>query len=497
MKFGSYPGIVPTEYYPNDIRRILKANVKTDGFIGALAQIEMELAYDLRGQAFGEGVSLPRGGALSYLKAFVPLKEVVVPAEITQQALDLAGSEQDAWGRVVDRTLRMQRTDFEWLMQLIAAGDGTGRLARVLSCDTGGSVTADRIRICCDNTYSDFGSENVANIKVGQWVEIYNAAGALATDGNGVVKWQVTKVWFGDRDNGRAVTPAYTSGSEVACFEIICADAQHATVGAFCDDGALVHIAGTRSMGVTTDTSEYFVVGGSASQLCYRAYQIQGSVSGYCSLPMGLGGIIQSALANQQTDAAIDCTLDTFQGLARASYATLNAHIFDGDNIGGSEGVPGDWGISTISRALTQIRRDTGHWPNLLACSMELAEAIDRRNKSELPISVVVDSAEKLRQVALSGEFVTQFKRPDGKVIPVEVWETCPKNVLKIINTDFLQWYSKGGFDYKRFGDSGGVWNKSYGDRLANVECHFGGYEQLAAPRCDVHGEIQDMRDDI
>lgn len=466
--------IIPDQYFWNSLYDGLKANIQTDGFYGDMAEILIQNSFPFTGQPFGEGVDIPYPDDLSFVKQYIPLKEVIVNAGVSKQAMDRAVGGNSSWGRVVDRVLQSQRTDFLWLMELVAGGDGTGRLARVASAAAGTS----EVTVTCDNTYDNFGWENTYRMKKGMWIEIYNASGSQAADSSSVKAWQVTAVVPGDRANGAATTGTFTFS---------CTTGQEATIAAFCDDGAIVFLANTQSLGLTDSA---------AGTTCYEATNALGSVDLSCPLPMGILGILQSADDNGVDDTAIDCRLDTFQGIARSSsYPNLYATTYDAGDFGGTKATPADWDLSVISDPISKVDRDTGGKTDLLVCSSELAMAIHRRNRAESSITVNVSNTGNQNQNAVGAQYANKFLCPDGRVIDIMVSKTVPRNVLYGLCTTDLRWFVKGGFDFLRL--NGDIWSKSFNDRKANFEAPYGGMMQIGAERCDRQFVIQDMKDNI
>ena len=488
MKNYASGTIVPEQFTWGTLYDALKANIKKNEFRGDAVEQLIQTSYPFTGTAFGENIAIPYPQTLGFTKNWIPLKQVIVNAGITKQALDRAVGGDASWGRAVDMVLRAQREEFKWLMELCAIGDGTGRLARssgagVYDGSSSVSSTGKSVTITCDNTYTDFGWENTALIKKGMWVEAYLANGTRSAEST-TYAWKVCATTFGNRNN--AVASADTSGTVV--IEV------SSDISSQFDNGTVLFIAGTRS---ACSAAELGLAGTGVGSpaVCYEATNMMGNVENYASLPMGLVGIVQTSSDNTYSDASIDCTLDKFQGLARSSYTTLNAAVYDGGDFGGTEGTPEDWDLSVISDAINQNYSNTGKWTDLLLCSSELAMAINRRNRSEQNFTVNVNNTGNLNQNAVGAQFASHFLRPDGATIPILVTKTCPANVLYGLCTEDLDWWTKGDFDFLRLNRE--VWDKSYNDRYANFEAPFGGYSQLGAKRCDSQWVIQDMKNNI
>jgi hypothetical protein len=458
---------------------------------GNLFEIEMQTAYSYSGQAFGERSSLPYAGNVSFVKMQLPMKQVIEPAGVTQRALDFATGGDAAWGKIVAREINAVRKQrFPWLMEIAAFGDGTGRLARVVSS----SHSAGYITVTCDNTYIDFGWENVRFIKPGMQVVAYNAAGSpiqdAASGGDGTVatKFTVTAVSFGDRNNGTATTGTVT----LECTN----DLDSGTGATYCfDNGATLYLAGTRDeMGNISDSAD--------ASWKYEATNYVGSVDVRTSLPMGLTGIYQTTDTDYDyNDGSIDYTLDTFQGLARASYSTLRPYFFNGTDItggSGTAGTPGDWDTSTVTDAWNTVYDETDGEVNLILLSSQLATCWDRKNTGQIQVTMDAAKANGWSTYIEGAQYAKPFRAPNGRLIPVVVSKAIPKNVMYGINTDDLHWMTKGGaFDFLPLGEGGGFWRLSPGNRQLLWEAWFGGYTQLAAERCDRAFILQDLADNV
>jgi len=481
--------IVPDQYVWGSLYDALKANVKKNEFRGDAVEQLIQTTHPFTGTAFGENVDIPYPQPLGFTKNWIPLKEVIVNAGLTRQALQRATGGDASWGRSVDAVLRAQREEFRWLMELASIGDGTGRLAR---SSAGGayegsssiSSTGKHVTITCDNTYCDFGWENVALLKKGMWVEAYLNAGTRSAEST-TYAWKVCDVTFGNRANS---TP------QAGTFKI----EVNADINAQFDDGTVIYLAGTRSKTL----SDFAGTGVGSPARAYWAENMQATYDVLASLPMGLVGIVAdnvNATKKYQDGVTesthIQCQLDTFQGLARASYPTLNSKVYNGADLGGAKETPEDWSLSVISDAMNQTESDTGGKTDLLLCSSELAMAINRQNRSEQNFTVNISNSTGVNQNAVGAMYANKFLCPDGRVIPIMVSKTIPRNVLYGLCTEDLDWYTKGNFDFLKL--NGEVWDKSYDDRKANFEAPFGGYSQLGARRCDRHWVIQDMKDNI
>lgn len=436
--------------------------------------------YDLSAEAFGERSTFPYAGDTAYVEMNLPLKQVVVPAGITQAALDRATGGEASWGKVVvDEVKRATDRAFPWFMENCIMGDGTGYLARVVSAAEG----TDTVVVTCDNTYIDGFWENVRMIKKGMWVSFIGTDGELVTD-NSVTSWKVSAVSFGDRANSTATTGTFT---------ITTASGRDDEITTLLNvNGVTVYRTNTLTrMSETPDD-----VGGNNRYQSANRVATTGTYSDpTTSLPMGLAGIYQTTDSSYDySDGTIDLTLDTFQGLARSSYDTLNAHFFNGTNItggSGTAGTPGDWNSSTFSDAWWHVFDASGREPDLILMSGPLAMAWDRINEGGITFTLDANSdwPSKFRGATFASHV---FKAPNGNLVPIVVTKSVSDNVAYMITTDDLLWLNKGGFNWKSW-EHGGMWRLSMGNRYDAYEAMFMGYSQLAAERCDGGCVIQDL----
>jgi len=480
--------IVPELFLWNNLYELFKAGVSKDQHIGNNVEILMETATPFTFTAAGEGIDLAHGDPLGFVKMNIPLKEVQVTAEITKQMMDRATGGNASWGPILPRILTARDRDFLWGMELCAFGDGTGRLARIASSSYSGTT----MTATSDSTYTDFGIENVQLLKKGMWIEAYDQVGLkIADTADGVPTatstnfWKVTAVTFGDRANSTATTGTFT-------FE--CSnDLDSGTNATRCfDDGTVIYIAGTRSNATAASDD----VGSTAR---YEVTYMEAAINVYTSLPMGLLGIVQiggeTIVSGAYTDETINCSLDTFQGLARASYPALNAKIWDGRDFGGSQGTPADWTLSAITDAMVERYQETGKWVTALVCNPKMAIALANQNATESAFTITAKSTGAFNQPVAGTRFATEFYSPEGKLIPIQTSPTIPANCVYGLCLEDMRWFTKGDFaPLKLLGDE---WMFSPNQRKAVFEAPYGGYSQLGAVRCDSHFLIQDLKTNV
>jgi hypothetical protein len=452
----NYPSgiIVPDQYIWHSLWDLLRADLKKDAHRGEYVEILLRTTREFTGKAHTEDADVPLPPGTGFDKAYIPMRELIANAGITRQAQDAAVGGDASWGRVVDLALQDMQVDFNLLCELSAFNDGSGRLARVsAAADNGGVVT-----ITCDNNYLDFGIENVQLIRKGLRIDIYQADGVTPR----LLDQKVTSVTFGARNNGAATTGTFT--------------VSHAP-GHGIANGDVVYIRG-RADYRTTGKYTAAVEGG---------------------LPIGLLGFVQNGTQYIETGPGTSVNMALFQGVDRTSIVgtAMRARMYTAADFasGGVAGVPDDWDLSVISDAISENYMSTGGKTNALLCSSQLAMAIQRRNKAESNITVNVSTTSNMNQTAAGAQYASQFLCPDGRVIPIHVCQTIPRNVLYGLTTEDIGMYTKGDFDYLRL--TGDIWMKSPADRKTNFEAPYGGYVQLGAERCDRQWVIQDMKDNI
>jgi len=437
----NYPSqkVVPNEIMGSPLLEALKENIDTEAFRGENIEILVKTRQPFTGKAHYEDADIPYPKDTAFVKQLIPLREVIVNAGLTRQAMMRATGGAASWGRIVDDVLRDQQIDFKWLLNLACMGNGTAALARVSTVANTSGITT----VSCDNTYTDFGWENVALLKAGMQVEVRAADGTLRTPAGGV---EIESVSFGNRKN-KAATHGSFSFAAASTLNI--------------EDGDIVYLYDSKD-----------------------------------KLPMGLLGIVQDGV--HYSGAA---QVSTFQNLSRGDYSSLRARIYQATDFGLSsenpaDGVPTGWDLSVISDAIADVWRGGGKGRvDMLLCSANLAMAIMRRNKAESNIVVNVSSTDQENQGAVGSMFANKFIAPDGRLIPIKVVETIPENCLYGLCLDDLNWFPFGDFDFVR--EYGEIWEPSRGDRKTNVEAPYGGFYNIGAERCDNCFVIQDIRTDI
>lgn len=445
-----YPSgrIEPDEKVDWPLLDAMRPNLNTEMFIGDNVEVLIKDTRPYTGKAHYENADIPYPGTQSWAKQLIPLREVMVNAGLTRQALNRAIGGDSSWGTVVDEVLRDQQVDFNWLLNSILIGNGSGAVARIVSAAYSNNVTT----ITCDNTYTDSGIENVQLLKIGQQLEIYDSGGTQVEGASSAVQWEVTGVTFGDRANSTSTTGTITVADVGG------------TLQGNISDNDVIYIYDAKTSGLTGP------------------------------MPMGLVGIVQG----NGDDYAGAFALTTFQNLVRASYSSLQGRVYQATDFatGATDGTPDDWDLTTISNAIKDVERGTGRgMVSHLILGNDLAMALSRRNWSESGINVTIANTEQGNQTVVGSEYAQRFRTPDGRVIPILVADTIPENCLYGITMNDLVWHVKGAFDFYRL--NGQVWDKSYNDRKTNFEAPYGGYMQISANRCDNAFCIQDMKTNI
>lgn len=402
--------------------------------------IKTKQPYTARG--FGENIDLPLPRSTAYEMAKIALKEMIVTAGVSKQARDKATGGTASWGNIVADAIDMMHTDFKTLLAIAALGDGSGKLARIKAstshANTGATVEGivyDYTPIgTADNTYLDFGWDNVLMMKPNMLVDIYRGS-ALQVE-----KALVVSVTPGLRNNGAAADGSFTLY----------------TVGDY----------------TPTDNDVIYLHG------CYAT-----------GLPMGLTGLV--------TDNSIfGAGTTTFQTLTRASYASLLSPCYDAtDFAAGAAGTPDVWDLSVITDAITQTFNNTGKTVDALLVNASLALCMSRLNKSnDMIVSVASQSAGYSAPVA-GAQIAKTFIGPNGEMIPIKCDPTIPPNVLFGLCTDDLAMYTKGNFDFLR--EYGEIWEPARDSRKTNYEAPYGGYLQLGAKRCDTSFILMDLKTNL
>jgi hypothetical protein len=447
--------VTPDSILDAPLLEALRPRLNTKEFTaGGKVQIYIETERPLTGVPAYEDADIVLPKDTTGVLAEVELRELQVNAGLTKQALDRVVGMPGSWANMVRRTLEQRSEDWNWLLNWVLLGNGSGALAVV---DGAPSLVGSTLTVTCDNTYSDFGWENVALLQKGMEIEAYTAAEAQCTDTAGNTHWEVTGVTFGDRKNGAATSGTFTITTDSGC--------------SIANDST-IYIYRAKSSGITGP------------------------------VPVGLLGHVQDG--SHYSGVA---QLATFQGLTRADYSSLKARVYDAADFatGGVLGTPDDWSLTVISDAFSDCKRGSGKgYPDLLLCGSDLAMAITRRQRAEWGVNVAITQprGEGDGRVVAGSRFAGTFIAPDGTEVPIVVADTIPENVLYGINTEDLVWHVRGGFrnyapEFGLSAQAGDVWMKSPGDRKMNFEAPYGGYMQVTGRRCDRHFVIMDMATNI
>ncbi len=442
----NYPSgtIVPENAHWDQVPlfKALRPSIDRSVFRGEHIEVLMETGIGGTFEGFSENQDIPHGAAPAYEKQLVPLKEVIANAELTLQTRNRAIGGDTAWGRAVDMAIQHMFRRFYYGLELACLGNGTGALARVVSAshvDDSPSTGLYTYTVTCDNTYADFGVENVQLLQPGMKIDIYNGSNAVAS----CTGLTVTGVSFGERANGAATSGTFTFVSDT--------DALLGT-----PDNYVVYLANSKS-----------------------------------KLPMGLLGIVQDGVHYSGV-----AQLTTFQDQARADHAALRAKVYQATDFGPAgetpaDGTPCSWALSTISDAIDEAEDTSGREIGALFVHSELAKAIDRLNRAANSVSVTVTTTEATTQPVVGARQARTFEKSSGRQVPIYVCRTLPRNVLYGLSLDCLGWHPETEFDFLRL--YGEVWMPSKDDRKANFEAPYYGSYNISSTRCDGHFVMQDM----
>ena len=445
----------------------LRDRISTEGIKGLEVTGLLQSGLILTGRPFGAGIPLPQGGTPVTGQWKAPLFEMIASAWITKQAMDRAvgmpGSEFDA----LKKALQQLKLDWDWLCQVITIGDGTGRLARVSGVANSGGVTT----VTCDNTYTDFGWENVKLLKKGQIIEIYTAgsggtASSTKQNLNGVGYATITAVKFGDRANGAATTGYF----------------QYASAGTdSIANGDIVYLNASHSSGIDLNT-----------------YYASAAGDHFC-LPIGLTGLVQDDGATNthlyDADGSTSYSLTTFESLTRSSYPVLYGKVVDGSMInGGACGTPGNWDLSVMSDVASDAHSASGKWINEWWASPKMAACIGRQQQEDVTI-IVKNQGEPNEMGVSAGVYARAFTMPKGEKAPIFTSEVIPDNCIFGLCTDNLMFNMLKEPDFlKLYGD---IWGPTKGDSYAQFEAPFGGYENFSADQLDSCVVIKDLKSNL
>lgn len=455
--------------------KALQGCINKEDFYGEYSDIVMELGQPRTGKAHYSNGDIPAAQHATYKTMRIPTKEMIATAGITMQAMNRAKGGLTAWGNATERSLKLLLRDMDLTANLAAIGDGTGKLARVASISGTNTAGVRTLVLTCDNTYADFGWENVDLIAVGMHVDVYAADGTTVKMLDAVVTVTPT---VGRRT--QAGSWAATTGTVTL----------EGTVTASLADNDVIYVADTKPSLCTTGNTGYWS-------------------SGDKGLPMGLAGLFNDGVIYGDTN--MDATAATFQGLTRATYSTLRARIYAAASSGSGAqanvnpfglltespafGTPTYWGISDINNILIDIGNGDGAGTVTdMFCSLELAGALARKSAELNQIQVVVSDVGKEFKVN-GGRIASKFIGPNGEEITINVSKTMPKHCLYMCDTNDMELLEDEPFGYlKRSGD---IWEPQPGSRKTNFEAPYYGSYQIGASRCDNMAVMMDMRYDI
>jgi len=443
----------------------------TDFIAGANVQQLIKSGIPLRAKAHGENIAKPVGGVPSFNSLTIPLAEIIDVATITKQALDRANGMPGSWGCAVDEAVNdMQNYSFKEFLRFCTIGTGTGRLARVHSAAVESDGSANTwLKVYCDNTYDEFGWDNVQMIQEGMVLEISETGAAVVANCSSYSSdtsalYPVISVGFADRANGASSTIATTNGGY---FILDCFSTAAATEAA-----------------TAWNNSDYYV---------YRYGAVRDALGSGFPLPRGLFYFLQDGTLLSGQDSAAHDTQGSYFGLTRSSYASLRARIVQG----ASAGTPEDWDMSDISGEMLRIKKGSGKGDvDTVLVNLDMAACLGRRSDSEHTVQVVSSTTEAASKQTVAVRQIPQYiKTPTGKLAKVIVDEAMPNNSLAMLDSRDLWMHQLGAFDFLRlFGD---IWGPTKGDTYTNFEALYGGYLQFSASRCDNMCLMQDMRSDI
>jgi len=442
----SYPSgkIVPENAHWDQVPlfKALQPNIDRSVFRGEHLEVLMETGIGGTFEAFTENQDIPRSASPAFEKQLISLKEVIANAELTMQTRHRAVGGDTSWGRAVDMAVQHMFRRFYYGLELSCLGNGTAALARIVSAshvDNSPGTGYYTYTVTCDNTYTDFGSENVQVLQPGMKVDIYNGSSPVAN----CTGLTILNVGFGERGNSSATTGTFTFVCE--------------TDGLLASpDNYVIYLANSKD-----------------------------------KLPMGLLGIVQDGV-----HYAGVAQVATFQNQARADHASLRSTVLQATDFatGGtpSDGTPtANWDLSVISNAIDDAEDSSGKEVGGLFVHGELAKAVDRLNKADNKVTVMVTSTGATAQTAVGSRQARTFEKSNGQQIPIYICRTLPRNVLYGVALECLGWHPETEFDFLRV--SGEVWMPSKDDRKANYEAPYYGAYNISSTRCDAHFVMQDL----
>ena len=413
----------------------LKNMVDSDSFRGGdEMKWPIRVSDQLVARAHTELAEIPEPGAAAYKNMSVNIKQIIVNAGITQEALETATGGENSFGVVVDEAVNMMFRDWDTLLTQISLGDGTGRLAKTKG--SGGDVAqADgKYTLICTNTYNDFGWDNTSRIRVGQKVDVYDGATQKVFGATVLSKTSTKRNNAGGIIENTVVLQS-NSGSDVAVPQ-----------------GSTIYVYGSKD-----------------------------------KLPMGLLGILN-------TGSAFGVSAATFQGLSRTDYNIFKTPLYNATHLvsGGVAGTPCIWDLNDLTGILIEVEENSGKIPTHLLCHPNMSRAINRMNNANTQI--VVSRVNDV-QPAVGDMMAHTFMYDQGKTLSIVTDHNIPENVIYGICAPDLVVWSRGKFDFVRA--YGTVWEPSRGSRVLTFEAPYKGWLQMGAWRTNTSFVVSDLRTNL
>lgn len=436
-------GVQALRHYQNPLlERIQKVSDPEDvvahlGGRGHIHTIQTKSPMNAQGRVEDGDVPLPGKHDFQQLK--VQAREIVCSTGITQREQQEATRSAAGVANLVDIKLTDLKNDLKWRLALAAAGDGTGRMARVASWNNTTKVAT------VDNTAADFGWAGTKFLLPGMLVDICTPSDS----GN----------WTKKVSNGLITALTATT---------ITIDLTNGTQHAAPDDNDIVFLRNSTQFTNGQPLKNYLEVTG-------ILHIADDGTSKYSS-----GGTGSYAGSN-------------YYGLNRTIYPTLQAKVYKKWN----NGNPVSWDLEDLMAPIDAVRDGFGGGKiTALYCSSTMARAIARKAAAAGNATQNFGPGDN----KITGGFYTRALNANGNLIPIiPMGERINDNTIFGLNEDDMVWYNPVPINFvSPYGETGNkaVFFGSPGARDLTFEAWLQFQGQLYSRRCDNHFRIEGLRVD-
>lgn len=425
----------------NRVRKV----TKKEAFAGKYCIVPMHVAGGANFSPRGDTDDVVNPGTDTFIEERILLSEAMGSIGLTQDEMDYAvKAGGSAVGNLIDIKKAGALNDAKYKLNTMWAGDGTGRLARVVS------YSAPTVTV--DSTFADSGIAGTSRLKAGMLIDIYTVAGIGASDA-WTIQASGVKVL--------AVTSATTftiSGTVSGTIADNCFVFMHNSV----DVGADTYLDGYKgSNGLWDIINSNTATGTSFGHEYATTGTYNGSYKGA-----------------------------TFQNVTRATYSQMNALIRTAAEwASGTKGTATTCDLSVINDTVRMIDEEGDGGGEVTAMYMNGKTRDWLANLAFIASNgfVNVDSGK-----IVPGLQIQSYRTSTGRIIPIIPMTTLPDGVILMGDERDLMLFEPEPIDWYR-GINGQLLFPKPGARDLTFEAWIRWKGQLAARRCDNWARIEDI----